>query len=150
MLKKYKLGFEIWGLLLFLIMMTPNFIWFVIPAPNDILRVNSVTEKMDTIASICQVLMVVSLCIFTNRESKKLCVTPFMIIVAGCCLLYFISWIVYYVGIANVIIILGLTILPCAAFLFFAIDRSNDSNFSFYNLPFDLWNREFYNLITSN
>lgn len=125
MLKKYKLGFEIWGLLLFLIMMTPNFIWFVIPAPNDILRVNSVTEKMDTIASICQVLMVVSLCIFTNRESKKLCVTPFMIIVAGCCLLYFISWIVYYVGIANVIIILGLTILPCAAFLFFAIDRKN-------------------------
>lgn len=125
MLKKYKLGFEIWGLLLFLIMMTPNFIWFVIPAPNDILRVNSVTEKMDTIASICQVLMVVSLCIFTNRESKKLCVTPFMIIVAGCCLLYFISWIVYYVGIANVMIILGLTILPCAAFLFFAIDRKN-------------------------
>ncbi len=125
MLKKYKLGFEIWGLLLFLIMMIPNFIWFVIPAPNDILRVNSVTEKMDTIASICQVLMVVSLCIFTNRESKKLCVTPFMIIVAGCCLLYFISWIVYYVGIANVIIILGLTILPCAAFLFFAIDRKN-------------------------
>lgn len=125
MLKKYKLGFEIWGLLLFLIMMIPNFIWFVIPAPNDILRVNSVTEKMDTIASICQVLMVVSLCIFTNRESKKLCVTPFMIIVAGCCLLYFISWIVYYVGIANVMIILGLTILPCAAFLFFAIDRKN-------------------------
>ena len=125
MLKKYKLGFEIWGLLLFLIMMIPNFIWFVIPAPNEILRDNTVTEKMDTIASICQVLMVVSLCIFTNRESKKLCVTPFMIIVAGCCLLYFISWIVYYVGIANVIIILGLTILPCAAFLFFAIDRKN-------------------------
>lgn len=125
MLKKYKLGFEVWGLLLFLIIMIPNFIWFAVPAPNDILRVNSVTEKMDTIASICQVLMVVSLCIFTNRESKKLCITPFTIIVAGCCSLYFISWIVYYIGIANVMIILGLTILPCAAFLFFAIDRKN-------------------------
>ena len=38
MLKNYKLSFEIWGLLLFLIVMIPNFIWFAIPAPNDILR----------------------------------------------------------------------------------------------------------------
>ncbi len=34
MLKKYKIGFDIWGALLFLIIMIPNFIWFVIPAPN--------------------------------------------------------------------------------------------------------------------
>ena len=30
MLKRYKLSFEIWGLLLFLIVMIPNFIWFAI------------------------------------------------------------------------------------------------------------------------
>ena len=51
--------------------------------------------------------------------------TPFIIIVAGCCLLYFLSWIVYYKGIVNVIVVLGLTIPPCFAFLFFAIDRKN-------------------------
>lgn len=125
MFKKYKLSFGIWGLLLFLIVMIPNFIWFVIPAPNDILRANSITETIDIVASVCQVLMIVALCIFRNRESKKLCITPFMIISAGCCLLYFVSWIVYYGGIVNAIVILGLTIPPCLAFLFFAIDRKN-------------------------
>ena len=125
MLKKYKLGFDIWGLLLFLIIMIPNFIWFVIPAPNDILRSKSITETIDTVASLCQVLMIVALCIFKNRECNKICVTPFIILVSGCCLLYFFSWIVYYSGIVNAIVILGLTIPPCLAFLFFAIDRKN-------------------------
>lgn len=125
MLKKYKMSFEIWGLLLFLIVMLPNFIWFAITAQNDILRSDSITETIDTIASICQVLMVVALCAFKNRDASKLCVTPFLIISVGCCLLYFISWIFYYVGIVNVGVVLGLTIPPCLAFLFFAIDRKN-------------------------
>ncbi|MDE6005024.1 MAG: hypothetical protein K2G88_06520 [Oscillospiraceae bacterium] len=125
MIKKYKLSFEACGLLLFLIVMLPNFIWFSVPAPNDILRENSITEMIDTVASICQVLMIIALCIFRNTESKKLCITPFIIIVAGCYLLYLASWIVYYVGIVNVIVILGLTIPPCLVFLFFAIDRRN-------------------------
>lgn len=125
MLKKYKLGYNAGGLLLFLIVMIPNFIWFSIPAPNDILRSNSVTETVDTVASVCQVLMITALCVLRNRESKKMCATPLIIAVAGCCLLYFISWIVYYAGIINVIVILALTVLPCLAFLFFAIDRRN-------------------------
>ena len=125
MLKKYKLSFELWGLLIFLIIMIPNFIWFAIPAPNDILRANSITETIDTIASVCQVLMIVVLCFFKNNESKKMCVTPFIISAAGCCLLYFVSWIVYYTGIVNEVIILGLTIPPGLVFLFFAIDRKN-------------------------
>lgn len=125
MLKEYKLSFEICGLLLFLIIMVPNFIWFVNPAPNDILRMDSVTETIDTVASVCQVLMVAALCIFRNRASKKLCVTSLVIISAGCCLLYFISWMFYYAGIVNAVVILGLIVLPCLAFLFFAADRKN-------------------------
>ena len=55
MLKKYKIGFDIWGALLFLIIMIPNFIWFVVPAPNDILRAESITETVDTVAIVCQI-----------------------------------------------------------------------------------------------
>ncbi len=77
MLKRYKLCFEIWGLLLSLIVMIPNFIWFAIPAPNDILRAKSITEMVDTVASVCQILMFVAICIFRNRESKKLRISPF-------------------------------------------------------------------------
>lgn len=38
-LKKYKLSFDIWGLLLFLIIMIPDFVWFSVPAPNDVLLI---------------------------------------------------------------------------------------------------------------
>ena len=125
MVKRYKLSFEIWGLLLFLINMIPNFIWFAIPAPNDILRAKSITEMVDTVASVCQILMIVAICIIRNRESKKLCISPFIIMAAACYLLYVASWIAYYSGMTNVVVILGLTIPPCLAFLFFAIDRKN-------------------------
>lgn len=125
MLKKYKLHFEVWGFLLFLLVMLPNIIWFAIPAPNDILRTASVTETLDTIASVCQILMITALCFFRNEKSKKLRITPFIILAAICCFLYFISWIVYYAGIVNVMVIIGLTLPPCLAFLFFALDRKN-------------------------
>lgn len=119
------MGFDIWGLIIFLIIMIPNFIWFVVPAPNDILRADSVTVVLDTIASICQMLMIIFLCVFINKGRKDLHFTQEIITVIICCLLYFVSWIFYYIGITNAIVILGLTILPRLAFLFFAIDRKN-------------------------
>lgn len=123
MWKKYKIGFDIWGLIIFLIIMLPNFIWFAVPAPNDILRTESVTVVIDVIGSICQVLITFSLCAFINSERKKLSFTKTIIIVICCCVIYFASWMLYYLGTTNTIVILGLTIPPCMAFLFFAIDR---------------------------
>lgn len=73
MLQKYKLSFDMWGLLLFLIIMIPNFIWFAIPAPNDILRGKSITETIDTVASVCQIFMIAALCILRNIERNKKC-----------------------------------------------------------------------------
>lgn len=125
MLKKYRFGLDVSGLLLFLIIMIPNFIWFAVPAPNDILRTDSITGTLDTVASICQVLMIIILCVFRNRECKRISISPFIIAVIICCLLYFISWGVYYIGVVNAVVILGLSIPPCLAFLVFAIDRKN-------------------------
>lgn len=125
MLKKYKVGFDFIGLILFLIIMIPNFIWFTIPAPNDILRTDSVTATFDTIASVCQVLMIISLCVLINKGREKLSLSPLIIIAILCCLLYYGSWIIYYSGIVNATVILGLTVFPCLSFLFFAVDRKN-------------------------
>jgi len=69
--------------------------------------------------------MVAALCIFVNQDCKKLSVTPLIVGVFLCSLLYFTSWIIYYIGIVNILVILGLTIPPCLAFLLFAIDRKN-------------------------
>lgn len=123
--KKYRLGFDVWALILFLIIMIPNFIWFAVPAPNDILRGESITKTVDVIASICQVLIVMSLCIFIKQDRKKISITRFIMATIICCLLYFLCWTIYYLGVTNAIVILGLTIFPCLAFLFFTIDRKN-------------------------
>ena len=125
MFKNYKLGFDIWGALLFLIIMIPNFIWFAVPAPNDILRVDSITKALDTAASFCQVLMIILLCILINKNRKKTKHSPLSIFVIISCFLYFASWVFYYGGITNMFVILGLTIPPCLAFFFFALDRKN-------------------------
>ncbi len=122
---KYKLGFDIWGLLLFLGIMVPNFIWFAVPAPNDLLRTDSVTGTLDAIGSVFQVLMVIALCACQNRGRKPLGFTFLIAAVLICCLLYFASWIMYYRGMANSVVLLGLTVPPCLAFMCFSLDRKN-------------------------
>lgn len=124
-MKNYRFGFNVWGLILFTAIMLPNLIWFFVPAPNDILRSDSVTPHIDMIASICQVLMTAALCVIINQKSKKISFSLLTASTIICCLLYFASWIFYYIGAVNVIVIFGLTIFPCLAFMLFALDRKN-------------------------
>ena len=125
MFKKYTMGFDIWGAVLFLIIMIPNFIWFLVPAPYDILRTDSITGTLDKVASVCQILMIALLCIVINKEQKKTKHSLWIIAVIISCLLYFISWGLYYGGFTNMLVVLGLTISPCLAFLSFAIYKKN-------------------------
>lgn len=125
MWKNYKLGFDGWALLLFLIVMFPNFLWFFIPAPNDVLRAESVTGAVDTIASVCQVLLVAALCVLRNQNCGRLRFTPLLFGALLCVFLYFFSWAFYYRGVVTTAVLLGLTLPPCLAFLFFALARKN-------------------------
>lgn len=124
-IKKYKIGFDIWGLFLFLIIMCPNFIWFLVPAPNDILRADSITINIDRIAQIFQIIMFFSLCFFINIESQKTINKKIKLLMILFCVFYFSGWILYYIGIANKIIILDLCIAPCIVFILFAGIRKN-------------------------
>ena len=124
-LKAYRFGFDIWGLILFLLVMLPNFIWFAVPAPNDVLRTESATPIIDAIASVCQVLTVACLCFVINQEKSKLRFSPLVIAAEVCVVIYYIGWALYYSGIVNAWVILLLTIPPCAAFILFAADRKN-------------------------
>lgn len=125
MIKNYKFGFDIWGLVLFAVIMVPNIFWYMIPAPNDVLRSQSVTGVLDTVSSVLQVIFVTALCLVVNRKRKKLTITPLTIAVIGCCVIYFITWFFYYNAVVNPIVILSLCISPCLAFLFFALNRKN-------------------------
>lgn len=125
LVKGYKFGFEAWGLALFLGIMLPNFIWFAVPAPNDILRGESVTEVADIIGSAFQAVMIAALCFLIRNNCPKLRFSPLIVGVIVCCIAYWSGWILYYNGIANAVIVLILTVPPCAAFLLFALDRKN-------------------------
>ena len=124
-LKTYKLGFDISGLILFLLVMIPTFIWLAVPAPNDVLRTDSATPIVDTIGSVCQFLFIACLCFVINKDRSSLCFSPWVIASIACVLVYYVGWLLYYHGIANAWIILMLTLPPCAAFILFAADRKN-------------------------
>lgn len=124
-MKNYKFSFDIWGLLLFLIIMVPNFIWFAVPAPNDILRAESVTSIADAIGSVCQIIFIVALCIVKRKDMERIKVSPLIVMVIVLVVIYFIGWIAYYIGITSPLVILLLTIPPCGAFTLYSIDRKN-------------------------
>lgn len=123
-LRKYKMGLDPWGLLLTLLVMLPNFIWFAVPAPHDVLRSASGTPAIDTAASVFQVFLVAGLCGLRNTEArkpgKKLLNGIGMAVAA-----YWLGWICYYSGIANAPVILLLCIAPCVAFFLFSLERKN-------------------------
>ena len=123
--KNYKLGFDPWGLALFLAIMLPNFLWFAFPAPNDVLRSESVTPLVDTIAQVFQVIMAAALCAVRNIAWDKPMKRRYWAGTAACLLLYFAGWAVYYAGIASAAVILDLCLAPCGTFLFFALARKN-------------------------
>ena len=124
-LSKYRLGFDVWGLVLFLLVMLPNFIWFAVPTPNDVLRAESVTPVADMIASTCQVLTVACLCFIINSNRGKLRFSTLIVTTVLCIVVYYTGWLLYYSGIVGAWIILMLTVPPCMAFILFAADRKN-------------------------
>jgi len=113
--------FNIWGLIIFLIIMVPNFIWMVIPSVNDVLRKESITGINDIIMSSFQVIMIILLCFTLKKiDNNKKSIISIMMIV-----LYYLCWILYYCGIINNIIILGLCLFPCFSFIFYEIKTKN-------------------------
>lgn len=125
LVKSYRFGFDVWGLMLFLGIMLPNFIWFAVPAPDDILRGESVTEIADIIGSVFQSVMIAAICLLKRADCPKLKFSPLIVGAIACCIAYWSGWLLYYNGITNAVIVLMLTLPPCAAFLLFALDRKN-------------------------
>ena len=124
-IRKYNIGFDLWGLMLFLAIMLPNGIWFLAPAPVDILRNPSVTPAADAVASVFQAIMVAAICALRNTAGRS----PMGMIwrrgIAAAVLFYFAGWGFYYAGITNAMVIMDLCVAPCLAFILFALARKN-------------------------
>lgn len=124
-LRHYRLGFDPWGPALFFIIMLPNFVWSALPAPNDVLRSESVTPLADTIAQVLQIVMIAALCAVVNVTRPKPMNRKHQIVIAVCIALYFAGWMAYYAGVTNAAVILDLCLAPCGVFLLFALTRQN-------------------------
>ena len=124
-MRKYKMGFDLWGPLLFLAIMLPNIIWFLVPAPTDILRNTSITPVVDTVASVFQVIMVAAICMLRNTTGGSPMDVGWKYGITVAVLLYFAGWVLYYAGMTNVVVIMDLCVAPCVAFILFALARKN-------------------------
>lgn len=125
MMKHYKITLNPSAIALFLIIMLPNFYWLAFPAAKDILRAPSVTESLDTVASIFQIIMIAALCLTANKTCEKVKYTPLIAAVTASICLYYAMWVCYYFAIINAYVILVLCTAPCIALLLFSIDRKN-------------------------
>jgi len=123
--KHYRFGFDIWALVLFLAVMIPSVIWAFVPASNDILRTESATPAVDTIASVLQFMAIAFLCVVINKGAGKVRLSPLVILSALCVLIYYAGWVLYYCCISAPWVILLLTIPPCLALILYAVDRKN-------------------------
>lgn len=123
--KNYKLGLDPWGLGLFLLIMLPNFIWFALPAPHDILRNESATPLIDAAAQVFQIVLAASLCALVNTARGGPIRRRYLAGVAACAAAYFAGWAAYYAGIVNAAVVLALCLAPCGAFLLFSAARKN-------------------------
>ncbi len=129
-IKDYKFTFNLSALILFAFIMLPNIVWFAVPPSTDPLRNPSLIPMLDTIASKMQVIMIFSLCAVKNTNAEKLKFNLFIILSAISCFLYYVCWILYYFGIVNGFIMICLCLLPCASFIFYAVDRKNYLSFN--------------------
>lgn len=123
--KNYRLGIDPWAILLFLAVMLPNWIWFAYPAPNDILRSDSITPVLDSIASVCQALFLALLAFVQNQTAPKIRLSSALVLSLAWYILYLIAWGLYFCGILHSVLMILLCIAPCFAFGSYAMDRKN-------------------------
>ena len=125
-MKKLKMGFFPYGLLLFGLIMIPNLIWAAVPAPQDVLRRASLTPQLDCAAAAVQALMIAALCLTSGAAARKFSWRGRWVWASlGCTAAYFAAWIAYYCGAAGAPVLLILRAAPCLAFLCAAADRRN-------------------------
>lgn len=123
MLRKYRMGFDLKALVLFMIIMLPTWVWASSPAPNDVLRAPSATPVLDGIGTACQVVFLFVLCAFLHQNRRGTTIGPLLILCIISALLYYLGWGLYYAGLTSWPVILLMTLPPCLAFGFYALHQ---------------------------
>ena len=126
-MRQYRFGFSKEGLVAFLLPMLPNIVWVLIPPANDILLTNTASFPVwEAIASISQWLMIALLVGLVRADTGKGQRSKEMLRCAAACLVgYYVCWVLYYIGIVNPWLFIGMAVLPAAYFVLVALWLKN-------------------------
>ena len=102
-----------------LFLLLPNIIWQLFPPINDVLLTNITSyQYLDTLEWIVRISIIILLIFLLNKEVSKN-KTSYIGIAIVFLAIYYISWILYYLGIVSPeLIILGMVIPPIFYFFF--------------------------------
>ena len=113
---RYSFGFSWKGFIVFLLPIIPNIFYFLIPASGvSGSKVNNhlildVLEHGSQAIFICLLIFVIS-----KQTSEMLC--TYTISMSIMLILYYVLWILYFTGKANLAILLGMAVLPVVYFV---------------------------------
>jgi len=118
----YELEFSIVGFIICWALILPNIVWQIFPPINNLLLINASSYTNYPILNILEWIFRVSiifLLIFLVNKNKSKNKTSYIIVAIVFLTIYYIFWILYYLGIANLeLIILGMVIAPIFYFSF--------------------------------
>lgn len=111
----YSFGFSWKGLSAFLLIIIPNIFYFLLPNLN--VSGNAITHYLilDIIEHANQAISIILLIFLINGKSSPI-VSPYTLCIAILLLTYYVLWVFYFVGSKNLIILLGMAVLPVAYF----------------------------------
>jgi hypothetical protein len=112
----YSFGFSWKGLLVFLLPMIPNLFYFLIPVANKSVSTANKSNFLDLLEHASQAIFIFMLIfVVSKKASEVLCTYTFGMVIL--LLFYYVLWIIYFTGNANLVILLGLAILPVVYFI---------------------------------
>lgn len=125
-MKNYKFGFSLAGLILYVLQLLPNIIWVLAPPVNDALARNSSPYPiMNVIERVFGFMTVVLLILLINKGGRKNS-RLYMGLAALFLAAYYISWVLYYKGVVCPwLLVIGLAAMPPLYFIFAGIWMKN-------------------------
>lgn len=115
-LMNYYLGFSWKGLIVFLLPMIPNIFYFMFPAPEGTGIIANNHMILDVLEHGCQAIFIFMLIFVISKQTYKI-QSSYTIGMAMLLIFYFALWILYFTGKANLIILLGMAIVPVIYFI---------------------------------
>ena len=111
----YSFGFSWKGLLTFLLIMIPNIFFFFLPNQNVLGSGINNHLILDIIEHASQAIFIFLLLFLISKRNSPM-VSPYTICIAIILLSYYALWIFYFLGSNNLILLLGMAVLPVAYF----------------------------------